>query len=540
MDAKYYAYNQTRGCFLSGELTLLDAGLEPLRVLKVLIEGLAPEAKSGLWLTHFRSVPVARTLSPFDLVYLDSEFRVVHAIELSTDGEFSPFKGQPASALVLPYQSIASSHTRAGDQLIVRMADTPGRPIPSSSHATVPGQQSAVATESPSALQATAAAHHAPVDDRTASPLEHFLAQQSAIAGRGRVKQNTKSLLDLSPAERAPAPTVQSPLAQSSPAVAEPLVTPRPAIHAVPSPNPLTREARSGPTRAPRIAPPPIATPPSDGAPPSSIPATGPSDPSSGKPGSTWKVAPFPLRSNAAPRSVEPQFRPSDVEEYRPQPPEKTSLLMRILRLQFIKRDQAAPEAFGVARVGQLDEATPARTVPQLAVRFLRWLYPELEISTAADVAVQPSYSATTKFQHDVKPSLDVKFFKWIYPDLSFRRPQLEVSTDRRLSARLSKPGLVAYYFTGGPPRAHKIGDISVTGFYMHTDERWMPGTIIRMTLQMVGTSGEGPTDTLTVHSRVVRWGPDGEGFEFVLAGFLDEPLPISYGRSDRMRRRLE
>src|SRR6516162_8850841 len=113
-NKKYYAYNQTRGCFLSGGVTLVDAGLGPLRVLKILIEGLAPNAKSGLWLTHFRNVPVARTLSPFDLLYLDSEHRVVHSIELSTDGEFAPFKGQPASALVLPPQSISSSKTRNG------------------------------------------------------------------------------------------------------------------------------------------------------------------------------------------------------------------------------------------------------------------------------------------------------------------------------------------------------------------------------------------------------------------------------------------
>src|ERR1700749_4683253 len=117
---KYYAYNQTRECFLSGELTTVDAGLEPLRVLKLLIEGLGPGVKTGLWLTHFRNVPVARTLSPFDLIYLDTSSRVVHAVELSTDGEFAPFFGQPASALILPPQSIASSKTRPGDQLLVQ------------------------------------------------------------------------------------------------------------------------------------------------------------------------------------------------------------------------------------------------------------------------------------------------------------------------------------------------------------------------------------------------------------------------------------
>ncbi|MGB6193201.1 MAG: hypothetical protein WBF42_12090 [Terracidiphilus sp.] len=217
---------------------------------------------------------------------------------------------------------------------------------------------------------------------------------------------------------------------------------------------------------------------------------------------------------------------------------------MKILRLRFLRqRDHSAVEALEVSSPGRLSRpAARSRSVPDWAMRFLRWLYPELDIATAAEIAVRPTYDARTKFRHEVEPSSGMKLFKWVYPDLSFRHPvpEPEAPVDRRISARLPQPGLVAYYFTGGPPQAQQIGNISVTGFYMHTEERWMPGTIIRMTLQMTGTSGEGPIDTLTVHSRVVRWGPDGEGFEFVLAGFLDERLPISYGRLPRLNRELK
>ncbi len=523
MDAKYYAYNQTRGCFLSGSLTPVDAGLEPLRVLKVLIEGLTPDAKSGLWLTHFRSVPVARTLSPFDLVYLDSDFRVVHAVELSTDGEFAPFRGQPSSALVLPYQSLASTQTRTGDQLIVRLAEDSQ---PASNHRAAPSTRITEAPLAESETAATGLARQVSAAGKSTSPLDQFLAQQSAIsAGRGRVQQTAKSLLELSQAERA-VPAVQGSLAQTTPAMAEAATAARPAIHAVPSALPQSPEHRSGPTRTTRIAPPPTT-------------------PSPNQPGgkATWKVAQFPAR-NAAPTEPddEPQFNSSDLESPS-RPPEKLSLLMRILRLQFIRNNRAALEE-DILDTEQAKKPAPSpRSVPDWAMRFLRWLYPELEISTVSEVSVRPSYNAKSKFRQEFKPSADLKFFNWIYPDLAFNRPQPEADTgpvDRRLTARLLKPGLVAYYFTGGPPRAHKIANISVTGFYMNTDERWMPGTIIRMTLQLIGTSGEGPTDTLTVHSRVVRWGPDGEGFEFVLAGFLDERLPISYGRSPRITRRLE
>jgi hypothetical protein len=172
-------------------------------------------------------------------------------------------------------------------------------------------------------------------------------------------------------------------------------------------------------------------------------------------------------------------------------------------------------------------------------MRILRWLYPEFEISAEPQPANQQSYSSRTQFRPEVKPTFDMQFWRWLYPEIRFQHPfQESAPRDRRRSGRLKKPGLVAYYFTGGPPRAHGLGDISVTGFYMHTEERWMPGTIIRMTLQLIDTKGEDPTDTITVHSRVVRWGADGEGFEFVLAGFLDEPLPISYSKSSDSRQR--
>jgi hypothetical protein len=103
-----------------------------------------------------------------------------------------------------------------------------------------------------------------------------------------------------------------------------------------------------------------------------------------------------------------------------------------------------------------------------------------------------------------------------MFPELVIQEP--EQPLDRRRADRQTLPGLIAYYFTGGPPEPQKIANISVTGFYLHTDERWMPGTIVRMTLQRVGAKGDDPADTLTVNSRIVRWGEDGEGFEFILA----------------------
>ncbi|HWT66808.1 MAG TPA: hypothetical protein VN151_11900, partial [Terracidiphilus sp.] len=84
--------------------------MDPLRVLRVLMEGLSSEPSTGLWITHFKAVPVARAVCPFDLIYLNKDHCVVHAAALSVDSAYEPIAGDPVSALVLPNSIIGSSH----------------------------------------------------------------------------------------------------------------------------------------------------------------------------------------------------------------------------------------------------------------------------------------------------------------------------------------------------------------------------------------------------------------------------------------------
>lgn len=96
------------------------------------------------------------------------------------------------------------------------------------------------------------------------------------------------------------------------------------------------------------------------------------------------------------------------------------------------------------------------------------------------------------------------------------------LSTDRRSAKRYPLPGLVAYYWTGGNPEAFHIGDISASGIYLLTDERWFPGTMILMTLQRTNTDGEDPDDYIAIQTRVTRWGSDGLGLSFVPSKAVD------------------
>ena len=58
----------------------------------------------------------------------------------------------------------------------------------------------------------------------------------------------------------------------------------------------------------------------------------------------------------------------------------------------------------------------------------------------------------------------------------------------------------------------------------MVTEERWYPGTLVLMTLQRTNSGEAMEERSIAVHSRAVRWGPDGVGLQFVLADDEKDP----------------
>lgn len=91
-------------------------------------------------------------------------------------------------------------------------------------------------------------------------------------------------------------------------------------------------------------------------------------------------------------------------------------------------------------------------------------------------------------------------------------------SPDPRKAPREAAPGLAAYYWNGTVPEPHGIRDISSSGLYVVTEERWYPGTLVLMILERSDKGEEVSERSIAVLSRAVRWGHDGVGLQFVLA----------------------
>jgi methyl coenzyme M reductase gamma subunit len=68
----------------------------------------------------------------------------------------------------------------------------------------------------------------------------------------------------------------------------------------------------------------------------------------------------------------------------------------------------------------------------------------------------------------------------------------------------------------------HPIRDISSSGLYVVTKDRWYLGTLIRMTLTITDPARQGSEKSISVHAKAVRYGEDGVGLQFVLATSRD------------------
>lgn len=95
---------------------------------------------------------------------------------------------------------------------------------------------------------------------------------------------------------------------------------------------------------------------------------------------------------------------------------------------------------------------------------------------------------------------------------------KLFAARDRRRAQRHLSPPIMAFYWDGGVSSPHEVPDISNTGIYVKTEDRWTPSTLLRVTLQRTSEETQESEETLMVQCRVVRTGTDGVGMAIMLA----------------------
>ena len=78
-------------------------------------------------------------------------------------------------------------------------------------------------------------------------------------------------------------------------------------------------------------------------------------------------------------------------------------------------------------------------------------------------------------------------------------------------------PPMVSYVGLPGMGKANQVGDVSDTGFYMLTRDRWTPGNFLPVSLERTDLFGTHRGEFITVQALVVRNGEDGVGFRFLL-----------------------
>lgn len=90
---------------------------------------------------------------------------------------------------------------------------------------------------------------------------------------------------------------------------------------------------------------------------------------------------------------------------------------------------------------------------------------------------------------------------------------------------RRPAPELAAVHASGSGMKLDRVKDISATGVYLLTSERWNPGEVVSLTLQRQGPPEKSPDRRITLKTMAVRWGEDGVALSFVLPKGLDVRL---------------
>jgi uncharacterized membrane protein (UPF0127 family) len=120
------AFNRTRQAYLATDLAVADTHWTRLRGL--LGRGVDDfDTGAGLWIVPCHGVHTLGMGFPIDVVYLDSDFTVVHVQSDLRPWRFAPVRLQASSVLELPCHTAIKTETSIGDKIEITLPKDSGR-----------------------------------------------------------------------------------------------------------------------------------------------------------------------------------------------------------------------------------------------------------------------------------------------------------------------------------------------------------------------------------------------------------------------------
>lgn len=107
---------------------------------------------------------------------------------------------------------------------------------------------------------------------------------------------------------------------------------------------------------------------------------------------------------------------------------------------------------------------------------------------------------------------------------------KLFADPDKRRARRHSSLPVIAIYWDGGLYTPHTVPDISQNGFFVHTEDRWSPRTLIRVTLRKESEDSEKSAESIMLQCRVARIEENGVGLAIMLAEEDKSAFPALLG----------
>ncbi|MGA8740128.1 MAG: PilZ domain-containing protein [Terracidiphilus sp.] len=491
------AYNATRRCIVSSKVIVSDCANQPLTILKLLVESLGFKAEAAIWLTPLSYAPQLMRPFPFDLVYLDKNSKVVQAVELHPQVSLPPYDGRVATALVLPLRAISLSGTQIDDQLIVCAEEELEARI---AELTTPAMTE-IADPAIAEIPALAAAEVA------APTLEAAVAPAAADAPM--------------PATTLPAPTIPKLPGFSFPgsAVAVPIVAAAVSQGTGFTVASTTTWQITNSTMAPAL-------------PEKVVEAAEEAAPSLGL--SIVEVPEAEVMPAVAAGSIAPPEQAvREADATVSDPPALVADLgqaeaLPIAEVSVDTEPEASVESAAMAAEKAESLSLPDATVlGELAATQEKAKAheptPDTHAASApvAKIEIKKEAPATIGVRAEVGPKTTKNGSQRKKKDpfgvlkrfLSAEDPLPE----RRTTTRLLSPGLVAYDATGGNAKPCEVGDVSPTGVFVRTKERWRLGDLISLTLQRKNASEKEQHSRVVVQAGTVRNDADGVGLTFVL-----------------------